>query len=910
MLGPTEVEADGRRVDLGGPLPRRLVAALLAEDGRMVGDGALADAIWAGSPPAGFRSSLQAYVSRLRRAFGADRDALERLGDGYRLRVRETDAHRFAAGVEEGRRLVGARPADALRAFDAALALWRGEAFADLPDSWAAGSRARLAELRSVADEERLAAKLALGDAPGAVGELDSSVRAEPYRERRWELLILALYRSGRQADALAALREVRARLADELGIDPGPALRELETRLLAQDPALLLPPVSQPPTPAVGRPISRFLGRRDELARLAEAMAAGQLVTLVGPGGAGKTRLAVEFAAGRTPFFARLADLTDPGLVAAEAADAAGVRATTAEALAAALADVTGLLVLDNCEHLIDAVAALVLALLPACPGLRVLATSREPLGVDGERLLPVDPLPPGDAVALLTDRITAVRPGWRPGPADAGLLARIATAMDGIPLALELAAARARVLGLGELLDLIEDRFPALGPVPRGALSPHQTLGATIAWSIGLLPAADRALLFRLWPFEGGFTLAAADGDLDGLSSLVARSVVVADTTVTPSRYRLLELVRSYLRLHDPEPAKSRAVHAAWVRGLVERTTLELAGPHSAHAIRTLNRELANLRAGIVHDLTAAPAFALRTAGLLDWFWFRGGHVADGMRLIQLALSRAPDAPGTDRARARLALAMLQFLTGEPGTAVATVRDGVLALGPGVDPATRLLRAQAHFYMSLPLTATGDFEEAARRAYEATAVATELGDQRLAASGEIALGWALAGNGDIAAGHQAMAAGIDRAAALGQTWTTAMGRLLLARCLLNTTAAAPAGPAPLSGRDLHTVPAGRGPEAALAALRTAVGEFAHEDDVGNVLNCLLAGALALLRLGRTAEGATLAAAVRREVTRRGLDPESADPAGTAALDAALADFEPADTPLDREEMIALLAG
>jgi hypothetical protein len=318
VLGPTELDADGRRVDLGGPLPRRLITSLLAA------------------------------------------------GD--------TDAARFAACAEQGRRLLsGDRPGEALRIFDTALALWRGQAFADLADvQSAAAVRAHLAELRATTIEDRLAALLAVGDAPGAVGELESSVRAEPFRERRWELLIVALYRSGRQADALAAVRRVRARLADELGIDPGPALQAVEARLLAQDPTLLLRPGPdtrvQPPT--LNRPLSTFLGRRTELAQLAELVRASRLVMLVGPGGAGKTRLAVEFAADRRPWFVRLADVTDPGRVAAAAAAAAGVRADTAGALAAALADRAGLFLLDNCEHLTDAVAALALSLLAPAPG------------------------------------------------------------------------------------------------------------------------------------------------------------------------------------------------------------------------------------------------------------------------------------------------------------------------------------------------------------------------------------------------------------------------------------------------------------------------------------------------------------------------------------------------------------
>ncbi len=889
VLGTTEVEADGVRVELGGPLPRRLVAALVAAGGWPVSEDALTEAVWGGDAPANPSASLQAYVSRLRRQLG--RQPLQRAGAGYRLTVDDSDAACFEREVRHGQQLLAdEQPGAALRAFDTALSRWRGEAFADLPGT-PAGTR--LDELRAVAIEERLAARVAAGDAPGAVSELTAAVEAEPYRERRWELLILALYRGGRQADALAALRRVRARLTDDLGIDPGPALQKLEGRLLAQDPRLLLP---DRPATAV-RPLSHFFGRATELTTLTDLSATSRLVTLVGPGGAGKTRLAVEFAADRQPWFVRLADVSDTELVAAAVAAAAGVRGSTVDAIATALAGRPGLLLLDNCEHLVAAAAELTIELLARCPGLRVLATSREPLGVDGERLLPVAPLPAADAVALLTDRITAVRPGWRPGPAEADQLDRLAAALDGIPLALELAAARARVLDLGELVAMLHDRFPALGPVPRGALAPHQTLEAAVAWSIDLLPAADRAVALRLWPYEGGFPLSALEHDLDALSALVTRSVVVADTSVTPARYRMLEIVRAYCRQHDPDPPGSRARHAKWVRQLVERTTPELRSSRSAHAIRVLNRELANLRAGIVHDLTAAPAAAVRTAGLLEWFWFRGGHVTDGLRLLRAALDGAPDAPATDRARAWATAATLQFLTGDVVNASETLQRAVATLGGDPDFDGWVLRAQLHYYESLLLAAQGDHPAAAGQSRQAIAVARRIGEEWLIASGLMTLGWALLGAGQLGEGRATLAEAAERAQAVGQGWTTAMCTLLLARGLLIASAAEPAEP-----------------ERALVLLRRSVELFAGEDDVGNVLSGLHTGAFALTMVGRVADAAALAVAVDREATRRGLMPGALDPVGVAELAGVLtgadraAAARAAET-MDERAMLALLA-
>jgi len=255
VLGPTEVDAGSHRVRLGAPLPRRLITALIAAEGRPMSEGAIADAVWGDDPPASPSVSLQSYVSRLRGSLGPFRDALERVGDGYRLRA-IADTATFAAHVERGRMLLGAYPAEAARAFDAALRLWRGTPYADLPATpLVAPARARFEELHAVAVEEMLALRLAADDVPAAVADLILSVRAQPHRERRWELLILGLHRSGRQADAVAALRRVRTLLADDLAVDPGPALQSLERQLLAQD-----PPPSQAPTHAhhtarIGRP-------------------------------------------------------------------------------------------------------------------------------------------------------------------------------------------------------------------------------------------------------------------------------------------------------------------------------------------------------------------------------------------------------------------------------------------------------------------------------------------------------------------------------------------------------------------------------------------------------------------------------------------------------------------------------
>ncbi|HWN36152.1 MAG TPA: BTAD domain-containing putative transcriptional regulator [Pseudonocardia sp.] len=619
------MDAAGARVKLGGPVPRRLFTELIAAAGQPVPDDQLTEAVWGADTPARAATTLQVCVSRLRQALGVEaRQLLQRTNSGYALRLDPdaTDAAQFTRAVYEGRRhLADGRAGTALHVLTGALALWRGEPYADLPTSnLVAAARAQLTELREVAFEERGAARLALGDAARAVSELSAAVTSSPFRERRWALLILGLYRGGRQGDALAALRRVRALLSDELGVDPGAELRELERRVLSHDPRLLLPESTGPAAPAAptgrgakacltgrggstGRggaageadrnrtwPLSTFVGRDRELATVASALRERRLVTLVGPGGVGKTRLVVQYVAQRvdSPWLVRLAHVREPAALAQVVTDAVGGPGRPCADLVDALAARPGLLVLDNCEHLVEPVAELVLELLEHCPDLHVLVTSREPLGVDGETCVPVEPLPlrapdgtDGPAVTMLLDRVTAVRTGWRPTEAERAEAHAVCAALDGLPLALELAAARARVLSLGEISARLDDRFTLLGAVPRGSLSTHATLRAAVGWSVERLPEADRALLHRLWAFDGEFSMEgaeavrpAATSMIESMATLVARSVVVADTTVTPARYRLLETVRAYCRESDPDPAATREAHARWAREFAART------------------------------------------------------------------------------------------------------------------------------------------------------------------------------------------------------------------------------------------------------------------------------------------------------------------------------------------------
>jgi len=913
ILGPTEAEADGAEIALGGPLPRRLFTRLIAAAGQSVTDDRLADAVWGADAPERPSAALGVYVSRLRHAIGEQhRDLLERTISGYVLRLAPdgTDAARFAQGVEQGRLLLAHGNADsAVQVLGDALALWRGEAFADLPAADVAeASRARLVELRALAIEERAAALLAVGDAAHAVVELSAVAAANPYRERLWALLILGLYRGGRQGEALAALHRVRALLSTELGVDPGADLQELERRVLAQDQRLLLPgppgrvdpvgpadPVAggdspaqhaEPDTPVgirhetLNRPFSSLHGREKELATIAATLAEDRLVTLVGPAGVGKTRLATEHVADHGeddgPWLVRLADVSQPDtltqavVVALGLADTAGdPRATLIRALAVR----PGLLVLDNCEHLVDEVAELSLRLLEHCPHLRILSTSREPLAVDGETVMPIDPLPlltedgsDGPAVALLLDRVGAVRhPGWTPSEQEREYARQVCVALDGLPLALELAAGRARALGLGEIAERLDDRFQLLGAVPRGSLTTHATLHAAIGWSVEQLSDVDRALLFRLWPFEGGFSLEAADAVrpaeasiFDSMSTLVSRSVVVADTTMNPTRYRLLETLRAYCRDNDPSPIETQDTHATWVRDLVARHLDDLVTPHGGHVIRMLSRELPNLRAGIARDLAVRPSSALRTVVLLRRFWLRHGHVAEFRRLLDSALQAASDSRASDPRYLTLARAALAMVTGD----IDELRSGyaeVVALSESARDREYwllyVLTLQAFSYAAITLHLPDLAMDASARS---VVTGRELAEDWIAASGRALHGAALVLRGQTLEGELALAEACDLAERCGSFWTAAWAQLILGQAILRR-AKTEEDPPHLGLR-------------ALGALRRALGWFQTEEDKTLTLVAVEVGSVALAVAGRAGEAARLRAAVRSRAEMLGV--------------------------------------
>lgn len=680
ILGPMEIHtADGDPVSVGGPRQRSLLALLLLEAGRIVTTDRLIDELYGEALPAGVTNALQSQVSRLRRSLRTEADPdgpIEFHPAGYRLAVDpdDVDALRFTRLAGEGRRALAAGDAAGARdLLREALDLWRGPALADVAGAPFAGPRAaRLAELRASAIEDHADAAAALGATDALVEELREAVATHPLRERLRAQLMRALHGGGRQAEALAVFDQARELLADELGADPSAELSAVHLAILRGDPPSAARPgptaPTAAPTPEPARTRSRlpaaltsFVGREDELARIHTLLTGARLVTLLGPGGAGKTRLAVE-AASRRPedaYFVDLAPLAHAGQLPQAVLSALGVRevallgpgeggaADPVERLIGTLADRRVLLVLDNCEHLVADVAAFTHRLLGACPAVRIVATSREALAITGESLCPLAPLalaPPDcpperaldyPAVRLLVDRGAAVRPGFT---VDAGTLApilRVCAALDGLPLAIELAAARLRSLSIDDVALRLGDRFRLLSRGDRTAPARHRTLRAVVEWSWGLLDDTERELALRLPVFAGTFTLDAVVGvcgldpdDADELlQGLADKSLLSAPGD---GRYRLLDTIREFCAERLAESGAADALYAAHAQYYTELA--RTADPFLRRAEQLVWRDrlvLAhdNLLAALHHSVrTDLPRALSMMSALTAYWWMRG--------------------------------------------------------------------------------------------------------------------------------------------------------------------------------------------------------------------------------------------------------------------------------------------
>ncbi|MEU0792811.1 BTAD domain-containing putative transcriptional regulator [Amycolatopsis sp. NPDC005961] len=804
LLGPLRATDDeGTPIDIGGARLRMLLARLALDAGRAVPADALVDGLWGAEPPADAANALQSLVSRLRKALPV---AVESGPGGYRLAVarEDVDAERFERLAAGGRReLAAGRDAHAAELLTEALGLWQGGALADVLDApFAPAPARRLADLRAEAIEDRFEALIRLGEHAGVLADLVAAADADPLRERLAGLRIRALCAAGRQSEALGVYTGIRRTLADQLGVDPSAELQEIHLAALRGEFA--------PPAPVTDRLPTRlttFIGRDDELKLLAELLGGARLVTLIGPGGAGKTRLATE-SASRHPAHARgrvwfvpLAGVRDPGDVVGAVAGALEVRdIRSADTEVRRRPDLLGhavevlaggeaLLVLDNCEHVIDAAATLADELLSRAPGLRILATSREPLAITGEALCPLGPLPvpaeraaPAeaaelDSTRLFLDRASAVRPDFVLDESTVDDVGQICRRLDGMPLALELAAARLRSMTPAQIAARLDDRFRLLTSGSRTALPRQRTLRAVVEWSWDLLTEPELVLARRLAVFPSGAPMDAvervcADELLPAaevpyvLGTLVEKSIVDTVNRGGEPRYRMLETLRAYAGERLAESGEQVVFQRAMARyyvGLAEWAEPLLRTGEQLSAIDVYEAESANLTGALRTAIEMSDVdTSVRLLNGMFWYFTILGQGERAEEFIDAVLAFGdrlpPDVNAAYRAIARLfhQVPSRLPLEGVHELVDECVRTGAVGKYPGLAVALPMLaflggdrelamrevhRAQAdddtwirsggHWVESFLLDDTGDVEGADRARDRAYAGFREVGDR-----------------------------------------------------------------------------------------------------------------------------------------------------------------------------------
>lgn len=735
ILGSLEVTSGGLRVEIRGSRLRALLTRLALDAGRIVTIETLALALWEQEPPTDPANALQSLVSRLRRAL-PEPALLESRPSGYLLAIApdDVDAHRFRTCARTGRAALRAGdPRAALSALNEGLALWRGEPLAELQDSpFAELIAADLVQERAAAVQDQLDAQVQLGRGPDVLAQLHELVEIDPLQERLVGLLMQALYDDGRQAEALALYEQTRRLLSTRLGADPSPALQEVHARMLRGE-QRTPPPSVRTNLPAA---LTSFLGRQEEMQRLGAMLHAHRLITLVGPGGAGKTRLAVETAVRANDagpvWLVELAPVTDAGDIAQAALDALDVRdapqltarrrqlaRSAQEQLETILGAGPALIVLDNCEHLIEGAAHFSQQLLSRCPQLRILATSREPLSVTGEVLHPVAMLArpeigdsPAQAahtasVQLFLDRAQAASPGFVLDEHSVGAVIELCRRLDGLPLAIELAAARLRTMSVEQLAARLDDRFRLLIGGSRTAVARHRTLRAVVEWSWELLTEDERQLAERFSVFPGGATAQAAlevclersEGVADAqdaLGALADKSLIQVlrrDSEQEP-RYRMLETLREYgsERLADRgELLQARRAHARYYRDLAEHAEPLLRTTDQLQWLRQLDVERDNILAALRFAADDGDAdTAIRIGAALAWYWMLKDSHSEAATWLQIAM----DVPGESEPAARALVGGLQAVNAAASGLIdmndsATLLQLLQAL-PSVDPLT----------------------------------------------------------------------------------------------------------------------------------------------------------------------------------------------------------------------------
>lgn len=825
ILGPLEVVSGERRLDLGGARQRALLALLLIEANRVVSTDRLVDELWPAPPPARAPAILQDHIYHLRRSLepgrapGAPATVVVTQAPGYVLRVEphQLDARRFEALAEEGRAALASGRADqASQRFDEALSLWRGPALAGVAhEPFAAAEAARLDELRLAVIEQAIDAALALGRHGAVVAELENLVSAHPLRERFRAQLMVALYRAGRQAEALRAYQAGRAMLGEELGIEPSRGLQELERAILLQDPALgwqppqgtgraitpggagdgsqvghnLPVPLTSFVGPGSGKTpgcahnlptlLTSFVGREQAVSEVAKLVDQARLITLIGPGGMGKTRLALAVAERLASsqadgtWLVDLSPLTEDSLLPQALGGVLGVREEPGRRLLDTvidhLRDRQLLIVLDNCEHLVVASARLMQAVLTACPAVRVLATSREPLGMAGEVCWRVPPLNVPDpsrgeglaaladheSVRLFLDRAWAARPDLEMGDADASAVAQVCASLEGIPLALELAAARVSVLTVAEIAARVDDRLGLLTRGSRTSADRHRTLDAALDWSHELLSALERIVFRRLAVFSGGFSLDAAEavaaGDqidqarvLDLVDSLVAKSLVLMDAEPEGARYRMLETIRQYARrrLDDAgEGDEVAAAHRRFYMSMAEAAEPQALRGDCGPVLDRLEANRDNFRAALRWSLQRPEVDeeALRLAHVLYPLWYLRGGLDECRRWMEELLSRPTEACSMASAVARRAGVIALDMGDVEGAA--RLSDHALALARRGGDRRHLGRALKS--AGVLASTLGDLEAAREMLEESHSIAREVGDHDFVVETLIQLAW-----------------------------------------------------------------------------------------------------------------------------------------------------------------------